>query len=133
MLGEDEEDNDGTAPGSEHRSSRGLRVLSVKVKDVVGEKKRTSYKEVADDLIAEFSNKFKQRKPGEAKDEQNVKRRVYDALNVLIAADILKKDGKTVFCEEDLSNIGPSKRRNLKEEKNKLEHDIVGFLVISQV
>ena len=34
------------------------------------------------------------------KDEQNVKRRVYDALNVLIAADILKKDGKKVMCEQ---------------------------------
>ena len=35
-----------------------------------------------------------------AKDEQNVKRRVYDALNVLIAADVLKKEGKKVFSNE---------------------------------
>jgi len=31
-----------------------------------------------------------------AKDEQNVKRRVYDALNVLIAANVLSKEGKKV-------------------------------------
>ena len=30
--------------------------------------------------------------------EKNVKRRVYDALNVLYAAGVLQKDGKLVFC-----------------------------------
>jgi hypothetical protein len=32
------------------------------------------------------------------KDEHNVKRRVYDALNVLISAGLLKKEGKEVSC-----------------------------------
>jgi len=27
-------------------------------------------------------------------------------LNVLIAADILKKDGKVVYCDQNLANIG---------------------------
>lgn len=36
----------------------------------------------------------------QAREEQNVKRRVYDALNVLIAADILERDQKTVFYKE---------------------------------
>lgn len=31
-----------------------------------------------------------------SKEEQNVKRRVYDALNVLIAAGVLIKEGKKV-------------------------------------
>jgi hypothetical protein len=31
--------------------------------------------------------------------EKNVRRRVYDALNVLYAAEVLKKDGKHVFCD----------------------------------
>jgi len=30
------------------------------------------------------------------KDEQNIKRRVYDALNVLIASKVIEKRGKTV-------------------------------------
>lgn len=34
-----------------------------------------------------------------SKDEQNIKRRVYDALNVLISADILKKNGKYVMSQ----------------------------------
>lgn len=35
----------------------------------------------------------------QSKDEQNVKRRVYDALNVLIASKILRKEGKIVMIE----------------------------------
>lgn len=31
--------------------------------------------------------------------EKNVRRRVYDALNVLYAAGVLKKEGKHVFCD----------------------------------
>lgn len=46
---DDEEDKDD--PDGKNRSSRGLRVLSLKVKDIVCEKKRTSYKEVAESLI----------------------------------------------------------------------------------
>lgn len=115
---EDEDDNeDGDA---KQRSSRGLRVLSVKVRDIVIEKQNTSYKEVADCLIDEFNMKYRAKKPCEAKDVQNVKRRVYDALNVLIAADILKKDGKAVHCDETLANLGPQRREKLKEEKAEL-------------
>jgi len=53
-----------------------------------------------------------------------VKRRVYDALNVLIAADILRKDGKTVHCDETLANLGPQRREKLKEEKAELEQRV---------
>jgi len=35
-------------------------------------------------------------------DEKNIKRRVYDALNVLVAAGLLRKDGKKVFCNKNL-------------------------------
>lgn len=60
---------------------------------IVSDLAKTRYKQVADrlvndisqDTIAEFDKN---------KDEHNVKRRVYDALNVLIAAGILKKEGK---------------------------------------
>lgn len=44
---------------SKNRSSRGLRVLSLKVKDIVSEKKRTTYKDVAETLIHELNDKMK--------------------------------------------------------------------------
>jgi len=111
---------------SKNRSSRGLRVLSLKVKDIVCEKKETSYKEVAESLIGEVGGKIRGKSMGDtnSKDEQNVKRRVYDALNVLIAADILKKKGKTVFCDDSIVNTGLNKRKKSKEEKDHLEQQI---------
>lgn len=37
--------------------------------------------------------------PSQLKWEKNVRRRVYDALNVLYAAGVLKKEGKHVSCD----------------------------------
>lgn len=83
------------------RNCKGLKTLSCRVKHIVNGKKKTSYKEVAEQLIAETKT------PGvilsvggvsgQSREEQNIKRRVYDALNVLIAADILVKDNKVVY------------------------------------
>lgn len=39
---------------AQNRSSRGLRALSLKVKEIVGERRETSYKEVAELLISEI-------------------------------------------------------------------------------
>jgi len=63
MFDDEEEDNDDG--DAKQRSSRGLRVLSVKVRDIVIEKQTTSYKEVADCLIEEFNLKYRIKKPGE--------------------------------------------------------------------
>ncbi len=41
-----------------------------------------------------------QNKKKKAREEQNVKRRVYDALNVLIAAEVLRKSAKMVYFNE---------------------------------
>lgn len=60
-------------------------------------------------------------------------------MNVLIAADILKKEGKAVFCDDKVANIGKEKyerdylpcsigahrRRSMREDKEKLEVQLV--------
>jgi hypothetical protein len=74
----------------EHKKSRpkekGLRGLSARAYNVVLQMKSTTYKEVAVKLLKEldFKNEL-----DSATEETNVKRRVYDALNVLIAVGIL--------------------------------------------
>lgn len=89
----DEFDNPGIRTA---RSERGLKKLSVKVMDLVYKLKETSYKAVANNLIEELVNnsdsgeqvnKSERRAHSErkTKEEKNVRRRVYDALNVLIA------------------------------------------------
>ena len=65
----DSEEDDGFDGGfdGKNRSSRGLRVLSLKVKDIVSEKKRTSYKEVAECLIEELGQIMKGKLQGEVR------------------------------------------------------------------
>lgn len=80
------------------KSGRGLRQFSMKVCEKVESKGRTTYNEVADELVAEFAE------PGNSVaapdqqqyDEKNIRRRVYDALNVLMAMDIISKDKKEI-------------------------------------
>ena len=69
----------------------------MKVCEKVESKGTTTYNEVADELVAEFS------KPDDPKfcadqayDEKNIRRRVYDALNVLMAMDIISKEKKEI-------------------------------------
>ncbi|VFQ93010.1 unnamed protein product, partial [Cuscuta campestris] len=86
------------APGGGDKSSRGLRQFSMKVCEKVESKGRTTYNEVADELVAEFadSNNSFASPDQQQYDEKNIRRRVYDALNVLMAMDIISKDKKDI-------------------------------------
>jgi len=64
-----------------------LKNFSRLVSDKVKSKGSTTYNEVADDLCKELNNDI---------DSKNIKRRVYDALNVLKAANVITKDKKNI-------------------------------------
>jgi len=106
---EDDESHD------KRRLNKGLKMLSVIVRDIVVEKQLTTYKEVAD-IILRDSVRDEQfntsHKPELLKEEQNIKRRVYDALNVLISAGILVKEGKKVRKNENLHKIKINQKRS---------------------
>ncbi|CAN8257268.1 unnamed protein product [Cochlearia groenlandica] len=80
------------------KSGRGLRQFSMKVCEKVESKGRTTYNEVADELVAEFALPNNDGTPPDQQqyDEKNIRRRVYDALNVLMAMDIISKDKKDI-------------------------------------
>lgn len=79
---------------SNDKVSKGLRAFSAQVAKKVEEKQRTSYNEVADELVAELQISAD---PGaRGHDEKNIRRRVYDALNVLIAIKVISKDKKEI-------------------------------------
>ncbi len=59
-------------------------------------KGRTTYNEVADELVAEMSRIEAANKNGQY-DEKNIRRRVYDAINVLMAMDIIQKEKKEIL------------------------------------
>ena len=79
-------------PGIE-RSQRGLRALSLRVRDLVYEKQITTYKEVSEELIADI---YASEGLDETTEDKNIKRRVYDALNVLLSSGVIAKVGKEV-------------------------------------
>lgn len=99
------------------RSGKGLRHFSMKVCKKVEEKGKTTYNEVADELVEEVNSVWTLKKQRlsklnlfpfiwqEAKgqpldssnyDQKNIRRRVYDALNVLMAMNIISKDKKEI-------------------------------------
>ena len=73
------------------RTRNGLKVLSWKVKEIVERLGTSTYQEVADCLVKELDEN-----DGDMRDEKNIRRRVYDALNVLIAVGMLEKRNKKV-------------------------------------
>jgi len=119
-----------------HRKKRGLKILSVKVRELVERKGQTTYKDVANELIRQLRENKKHRddlagleetydcdedlseespekRSSASKEpvqvlqkwEKNVRRRVYDALNVLYAAGVLRKEGKHVSCDPSILEL----------------------------
>jgi hypothetical protein len=77
-------------------ASRGLRHFSVMVCKKVEEKGTTTYNEVADELVTKVVEERRKEDPDGKFDEKNIRRRVYDALNVLMAMEIITKDKKEI-------------------------------------
>ncbi|KAL4480007.1 hypothetical protein ABPG74_020523 [Tetrahymena malaccensis] len=111
---------DGNASDDENcgnRNERGLRILSKEVLDIVREKNETTYKEVTEEII---QNRQKNNQ-SLGQDEQNIKRRVYDALNVLIAAELITKtEKKKIKYSKPLNGIC-SKIQKIPVNKNQKE------------
>lgn len=89
-------------------NTKGLRALAQDVSHIVEYKKFTTYKEVAEMQIQKMEMEGKISKNvkygvTQSKDSQNIKRRVYDALNVLISAGVLVRDGKVVSIDPSVS------------------------------
>ena len=79
---------------------KGLRNLSEHCYKIVQQQRKTNYKNVANQLILEMKQENEldpldvENIDIQDKEEQNIKRRVYDALNVLIALGVLEKKNK---------------------------------------
>jgi len=140
-------DNNGSIGG---KSNKGLRHFSKHVCNKLEEKQSTSYNEVADELVAEFlaertaedealrdgadleagsSGVTGKKKRGAAgHDEKNIRRRVYDALNVLDALNIISKEKKEIKWKglpsrtsSDLKKLQNERDACLAEVKKKKE------------
>ena len=138
--------------GDQQSSSRGLRHFSEKVAKKVQEKGHTTYQEVADELVYEYvvQNQPETLDNGAINfkkvEHKNIRRRVYDALNVLMAMDIISKKNKDIFWRglpdsqdrEDLKQLKREKNnRNLELDRKRsmllrlLKQQVVSFMMRS--
>ncbi|EED94874.1 hypothetical protein THAPSDRAFT_261479, partial [Thalassiosira pseudonana CCMP1335] len=101
--------------------NKGLRHFSMKVCERVQKRGTTSYNEVADDVSC--YKRDSKGKPKRSSDEKNIRRRVYDALNVLHALEVISKDKKGITWL-GMPNNEKERIKKLKEEKTKREADI---------
>ncbi|XP_053680223.1 transcription factor Dp-1 [Anopheles nili] len=78
------------------KAGRGLRHFSMKVCEKVKAKGTTTYNEVANELVAEETQNQNLGVDSATYDQKNIRRRVYDALNVLMAMKIISKEKKEI-------------------------------------
>ena len=125
----------GSAPGDRHsrntttvlvekdKKNQGLRQFSLRVCRQVEHKMTTTYNEVADELVKEFKDE-----ETDVCDEKNIRRRAYDALNVLTAMDIIAKDKKDIRWKGWPPMMGddgaPSAASHVHREKKRLRWKI---------
>ncbi|KAI9245345.1 E2F/DP family winged-helix DNA-binding domain-containing protein [Phascolomyces articulosus] len=107
------------------RANKGLRHFSKQVCDKVAEKGVTTYNEVADELALDIRASMENEGNDRSFDQKNIRRRVYDALNVLMAMNIITKDKKqikwlgipTCFQEDDNNNThSPNRHHDLQKQ-----------------
>lgn len=100
---------------------KGLRHFSMKVCEKVRQKGTTSYNEVADELVAEFTGTPYKPNQEQNYDQKNIRRRVYDALNVLMAMNIISKEKKEIRWIGLPTTILEANKDNEREKKERLE------------
>ncbi|CAJ0576816.1 unnamed protein product, partial [Mesorhabditis spiculigera] len=89
------------APLGRQPSNKGLKTFSAKVRDKVRVKGTTTYTQVADELVDEYFNSLAAiRNDKIAQDTKNIRRRVYDALNVFIALKMIRRDKKQIHWSD---------------------------------
>ncbi|GJQ09461.1 hypothetical protein GpartN1_g1252.t1 [Galdieria partita] len=80
------------AVDTEGRNCRGLKNIARLVGIKISEKGTTCYREIADEIIQELSNTENR----SLTDERSIRRRVYDAINILLAMKFIKKECRSI-------------------------------------
>ncbi|CAD8092305.1 unnamed protein product [Paramecium primaurelia] len=119
-----------------------LKGLSFQIKTLVKELKSTTYKVLANILIEKLQNELQKIHSTERRKEiQNLKRRVYDAINVMVAMGVLEKDKKQISFHEqkdkEVVNFQKEQVRTkleiLKEKRKKLTKATLTYMMYKQL
>jgi len=100
-----------------------LRHFSMKVCEKVRAKGHTTYNEVADELVSEFAQDQQNAaiNGDQVYDQKNIRRRVYDALNVLMAMNIISKEKKEIKWIGLPTNSAEEYQRLEQEKRNRID------------
>lgn len=109
--------------------NKGLRHFSLKVCEKVQSKRVTTYNEVADELVTELQMLAAAGQAEGMGNNKNIRRRVYDALNVLMAMDIITKEKKEIrwvglptHSKQDLHKLESDQEARLERIRKKSDH-----------
>ncbi|KAF1764801.1 hypothetical protein GCK72_004751 [Caenorhabditis remanei] len=121
----------GVVSSQQNDKPTGLRHFSTKVCEKVKEKGLTNYNEVADELVSDYFQNNLMKQIDVVKQEydmKNIRRRVYDALNVLLAMNIITKNKKDIrwiglpaSASQEISRLEEEKARREASIKSKRE------------
>ena len=104
-------------------TSFGLKEISKRVMEIIKQSGQTTYKAISDQIVNEINEKS-------LKDEKNIRRRIYDSLNVMKSMKLFNRDSKTKSImwnyEKELDPLNENEDKNLKlsGEINKLKKEI---------
>lgn len=83
-------------PTPYHQTKKGLRLFSQHVCDILQQHGRATYNQLVQQLIEELKPETSSAAARKTCDPKNIRRRVYDALNVLMAIKFITKDKKEI-------------------------------------
>lgn len=125
----------------EKSGGKGLRHFSMKVCEKVQKKGITTYNEVADELVGELSEMhggLSDFMGNQQFDQKNIRRRVYDALNVLMAMNIISKEKKEIKwiglptnTAQECQGLETEKRKRLERIQQKTQQ--LQELIVQQI
>ena len=93
----------------------GLKEISKKVMDIIKQNGKTTYKAISDQIVNDIQEKNE-------KDEKNIRRRIYDSLNVMKSMKLFNrdKDSKTIMWnyDKEFDPLNEIENKNDGDEKN---------------
>ena len=93
----------------------GLKEISKRVMDIIKQSGQTTYKAISDQIVNEINEKNE-------KDEKNIRRRIYDSLNVMKSMKLFNRDknSKTIMWnyDKEFDPLNEIENKNEGDEKN---------------
>jgi len=106
------------------KAIKGLKHFSVRVCEEVKKHGVTSFNQVADTLVAMELQEGSQSSKDRPLEEKNIRRRVYDALNVLLALGVVRKANKYLVWQGISESPGDRSSVEIKKEALELQQAV---------